>query len=459
MIEAAIRRAGYRCEEAVLSGGSINVAGGEVGLVVAPSGSGKTTLFFALTGALTNLLGGCFEGSVRLGSLNPLDMEDFEKLHRVLGFVLQDPDRQILLPTPLDEAAAVFEIQGFDFEEARRRGLEFLRRVGLERKAHVHVEELSTGERRRLTVALALALDPQVLILDEPTASLDAEGIRIVKSVAEDYSARGRAVLIAEHKPRVFAGFADKFYTIVEGRIAELGHSPIREKPTYECIERTESASTGEVVIETSNLAVGYGGKAVVDYIDIEVRRGEVVALVGPNGSGKTTILKTLAGFLKPLSGSLKVSGKTFYAPQNPDFAFVKSSVEKELIDISKRSGIPLDRLRAAYPWLISAARRSPYRLSHGQRRLLSLLIAYAFGRDVLLLDEPTTGLDANLYRDLVKMIAEAKSSGRAVVFSTHDPRLVADVADRVYLVESARVKEVDKCSALKLMGQRGGGV
>jgi len=160
-----------------------------------------------------------------------------------------------------------------------------------------------------------------------------------------------------------------------------------------------------------------------------------------------------LAGFLKPLSGSLKVLGKTFYAPQNPDFAFVKSSVEKELIDVSKRSGVPLDRLRAVYPWLSSAAHRSPYRLSHGQRRLLSLLIAYAFGRDVMLLDEPTTGLDVNLYGDLVKMIAEAKSSGRAVVFSTHDPRLVADAADRVYLVVSGRVKEVDKCSALKLMG------
>lgn len=450
-IYATVKRAGFSAEKPIVVDSELRVERGEAAMLVGPSGSGKTVFLLAITGVLKHFFNGYVEGSVKLAGLNPLAYSDYTKLPSKLGFVMQDPERQILYPTPLDEAVAVLEARGFTYEEAHRRALEVLKLLGLFSKLEEHVENLSGGEKKRLAIALSLVHDPEVLILDEPSASLDTEGIAFVKKLVREAVEKEHAVLLTEHKWRYFTDVASKAYVLVKHRVIpstldELAST--ERKP--ECKDST--LSSGSIVLETRNLSVGYKGIALVRNVDIYLRQGEVVALVGPNGSGKTTILKTISGFLKPIEGEVVLKSSVFYAPQNPDVAFVHGSVEKELKNTARKTQVSFEDLSSMYPWFQSTRNLHPLRLSHGQRRWLSLLIAYAYGKGVLLLDEPTTGLDYALYNSLVKLVAKLKSEKRAVLVSTHDPRFIADVADRVYVVKDARVFEEDKCRVVESM-------
>lgn len=169
-----IRRAGYRLDKTVINDIKFSLSGGELLLVVGPSGSGKTTLLLAMTGVLNNLLNGFVEGYVDLSGVNPLTPEDFPKVPKVVGVVLQDPEKQLSMPTPIDEVAFTLENLGFKgFEELL---LSTLGRVGLLNKATTPTEYLSGGEKKRLCIAASIIHNPKLVIFDEPTANLDPWG-------------------------------------------------------------------------------------------------------------------------------------------------------------------------------------------------------------------------------------------------------------------------------------------
>ena len=462
-VQALVVESGYRYREPVLRGVRLQAGPGELVLVVGRSGSGKTTLLLTITGVIVNLLGGYARGSVRLASVDPLAPEGFRGVPRLVGVVLQDPDKQISLLTPLDETAFVLENLGLPREEAEARALRALERFGLSGKALVDSAVLSGGEKRRLTFAAALVHDPPILLLDEPTASLDPWGVAEVRRLVRDALGEGRTVLVIEHKARYFLDMADRVVALRAGEAAGSWSPPpgprvlsqlgadVHEPRIVE--RRTEP---GRVVASLQGVSACISGRRILRGVDLEVRSGEVLAVAGPNGSGKTTLLRVLAGLLKPCEGEARLAGgwRPFLVTQLPDYMFMFNTVEKELRYSAER-GLgreELERVLAEEPWLRGALARSPYKLSHGQRRWLGLSIARLHGHRLLLLDEPSTGLDAELYGRLCRYIREHAGRGGAVVMSTHDPRLVGECSDRAVRMEDGRLWEVDRARLVREM-------
>lgn len=443
-----VEEAGYA--KPVLRKIRLAVKEGQAVMIAGPSGSGKTTILLAMTGVLKFLLKGYVRGSASIAGVNPLDPAGFEEIPRLVGVALQDPDRQLAMQTPLDEVAFTLENVGYDQVEAEKRALEVLDRFGLREKALSPTENLSGGEKRRLTFAAGIAHNPQLLLLDEPTASVDAWGVKVVRDFVSSIKSY-RGVVIVEHKVRFFMDQVDLIVLVRNGRIAgewrpEDAPIHILESSGVDAAPPEIKEPPGEpggIVFRAEGIASNPGVRLEVK--DFHVRRGELVALVGPNGSGKTTLLKSLAG-LRSFEGEVDCRSPprwrcAFYVPQNPDYMFMYPTVREEA-ERSGRGGFTDPRREEVvrlYP------RRSPYKLSHGQRRWLALSIALSYPASVYMLDEPTTGLDLNLYTEFKRRIVEALSKGASFIVSTHDVRIVSDLANRVYVIRDGRVYEDDR--------------
>ncbi|WP_448577357.1 ATP-binding cassette domain-containing protein [Thermosphaera sp.] len=454
MITAKIAEAGFSEGKPIIKNILVESSKASVTLLLGESGSGKTTFLLTLTGVLKFLLNGYVNGSVRINDLNPLESDDYLKLPSKIGFIMQDPEKQLVMPTPFDEAVFTLQMKGYDEEEAVRKARGLLELVGLSGKMNLHIENLSGGEKRRLSILLSLIHDPPVLILDEPSASLDVEGIKMVREIVKKYKERDNTtVLIAEHKPVFYTDLIDNAFLIEKSGSRRVGletlyKSSVVDIVPHHCTEQDGGdVSPGEVLLETIGLDVGFD-KPLLRNINLEARRGEVIGVLGPNGSGKTTLLKTIAGFFKPISGEIKIGGegRVFYVPQNPDLLFLFKTVEKELKETSKKTGMPLEGLVELIPWYPAVKGFNPHWLSHGQRRWLIIIIAYAYSKGVILLDEPTTGLDYVRFNHLKRLIDELKKKGVSFLISTHDPRVVGEIVDKAYVIDNEKLVEVDKC-------------
>jgi energy-coupling factor transport system ATP-binding protein len=472
-----IRRAGYRLGKTVIEDIKFSLSEGELLLIVGPSGSGKTTLLLAMTGVLNNLLNGFVDGYVDLFGINPLTPEGFTKVPKVVGVVLQDPEKQISMPTPADEV--VFTLENLGFKEVESLVLNALKRVGLEGKATTPTEYLSGGEKKRLCIAASIVHDPKLVIFDEPTANLDPWGVSEVIKYINGLRGEGRAVIVIEHKARYFTKFSDKFLLIsngrqvmyLEGRDSLKNYlSMVKSLEDYgvdiyepKLVRTSENVLCREVVLEVRDLWFRYlpGKNYVLRGVNLSLCSGDVGVIVGPNGAGKTTLLKVIAGFYRPEKGSIRLLGRdvmrvkkfingreVFYVPQEPDYMFIHSRVLDEL-----KVGIgSLDEVLGGEAWIKDLLDESPYRLSHGQRRWLAYTIAKLYNPKVILFDEPTAGLDLTLLKRYVGWVKEVTSQGKTVLIATHDVRLLHELATRTFIIEDGHLREVGVVEAIKYL-------
>ncbi|MGC8996664.1 MAG: ABC transporter ATP-binding protein [Fervidicoccaceae archaeon] len=465
MLSAKIESAGYVEGEAIIGNVSINAERGKLVLVGGRSGSGKTTLLFAITGILHTLLGGWVKGKVSYDEREDiLALEDpVSASGKIYGFVLQDPDRQLLMPTPLDEVMFTLENFGSEENEAETRARELLNRFGLGEKMLKHVEDLSGGEKRRLSLASAIAHDPPVILFDEPTASLDPWGIRELRTFIAEQLRLGKTVIVVEHKAKYFLDLASEVVVLEgKGRAREF-----RELDEYDAVsreldslgvdashvvsKRKDRNKKGWKVLEVKNLSCWYGNRdeePLFEDVELELESGEIVALVGPNGSGKTTLLKAIAGIHKKCNGEVKISDenrkKPFYVPQVPEYLFIKNTLEEEILSLSKKTGKRIEKITEMLEFYEHRKSYSPYTLSLGQRRWLSAVIAWSYNPPLMLFDEPTVGLDKLMLSELFRRIENLKKEGASILISTHDPRVLAEVAERAYVLENRKLKECD---------------
>ena len=430
-------------------------------LLLGESGAGKSTLLRALAGVLAPDEGDA-EGSLLIDGAAPAPGR--------AGLVLQDPDSQVILARVGDDVAFGCENLGVARDEIWQRVRHSLDEVGLAVPLDRATANLSGGQKQRLALAGVLAMRPGLLLLDEPTANLDPQGVTEVRdAVGRVLDATGATLVVVEHRVAVWQDLVDRVIVlgtdgliadgspteVLDRRGADLaargiwvpGHPPVRP------VRRPRPAA--QIELSARALSVGRTD-AVLEGVQLDVSSAQGLAITGPNGSGKSTLGLTLAGLLPPVAGELTASddlrrgipprpskwrsrdlltriGTVF---QEPEHQFLAPTVRAELAigpralklpqaEIDARVSELLERLR-----LTRLAEANPFTLSGGEKRRLSVATVLATRPRLLVLDEPTFGQDSRTWSELVAILAELIDDGSGLVMMTHDSDLVATLAD-----------------------------
>jgi energy-coupling factor transporter ATP-binding protein EcfA2 len=422
---------------------SLEVGPGELVCLLGSSGSGKSTLLRALAGLVPHFHGGRFAGRVEISGRDTRRTSP-SGLAGTVASVFQDPEDQVVFTRVENEVAFGLENVGTAPDQISGRALEALSALGADHLAERKTHELSAGELQRVCVASSLALRPELLLLDEPTSQLDPDAAESLLDLATELDC---AVVVSEQRPTLPLERCDRVVFMDAGRIVldadrESALSWLAtERPAFlpqepGALEVTGSA--GELVCRVEAASHSYG-KRVVAVPELEVRRGEVVALVGENGSGKTTLAKLAAGLLEPATGTVRRVGRASYMSQDPGRYVVAERVDEE---VGLGVGGDLRRARAALGLvdLQGFEARHPRDVSSGERERLALASVLVTEPDLLVLDEPTRGMDPERKLDLAALL-RGQSARRGTLVVTHDLVFAAGVADRV--VSSSQAREV----------------
>ncbi len=310
--------------------------GDGVTLVAGPSGGGKSTLLRVLNGLVPHFHGGRIKGSAEVAG-HDIVATPTRVLARTVGFVFQDPELQAVYDTVEREVAFGLENVGTPTHAMHARVDEALAQAGADHLADRRIRTLSGGERQRVALASVLAMQPRLVVLDEPTSQLDPEGASLVLTAVSRLAEAGRAVVISEHRLERLRQVADQLVVVDGGRVAV--HQPDAWQPPGIAPLAARSSTPGVVAWSLRGVTAGFAGRAVLEGIDLAGRRGEVVALSGPNGGGKTTLLRTIAGSLAPLAGEVeRRPGRIAYLPQNPTALLHRPTVRSEVLLTLERS-------------------------------------------------------------------------------------------------------------------------
>lgn len=408
----------------------LNLELGEgLSLLTGASGTGKTTVLRTLVGLVPHFYGGRARGRAEiLGRV--LERARSRQLGRLVSLVFQEPEAQMVVPVVEQEVAFGPAGLGLPAEEVRARVGWALEAFEISHLADRWVSQLSGGERQRVALAGAIAMRPAVLALDEPTSQLDPQGVRLLRWHLAAEISRGTAILVAEQRPERFQELAGREICLQGGLSGVAEGWPERRR-----------ASRGEVLLEARDLTVGHSGP-VLSEVSLAVGRGEVLAVVGPNGGGKTTLLRTLGGLLPPLSGEVRrAPGRMAYLPQEPGAVLHQASVRREIAQTVRwlRINVPPDAIMERLG-LTALADSDPRDLSGGQRQRAALAAVLVGSPPMALLDEPTRGADMAARRALFDELDLLTSQGAAVVIATSDHDFAVQVADRVLTIEDQRL-------------------
>ena len=469
-----------------LRSASWTVPGGAFALVVGRSGSGKSTLLRCLNGLVPHFSGGAFGGQVTVGGFDTRYASPRD-LSADVGFVFQDPESQLVAGRVSDEIAFGLEHHGVDRHTMRKRVAETLDLLGIAHLRDRAPHQLSGGERQRVAIAAALALHPRMLVLDEPTSQLDplaAEDVlAALTRLNEDL---GLTIVVAEHRLERLLARADRVLNVQgvdaewrEGTAREIAAvlDPVALPPVTQLGRRLGLASLplsvkegralaasilppgapwqapqpapGETAIAATSITVQLGERVVLHDVSLDLRYGELVALIGRNGSGKTTLLRALTGLEGVSRGTVMIDGVSAgarnrnpagrligYLPQQASSLFFRERLIEELrFTIQARKSCDDSAHLIERFNLGGLVNNHPLDLSGGERERAALATVMAGGPRILLLDEPTRGMDPWGKSELAQLLGELQRDGVAIVLATHDMELVARCASRVVML------------------------
>ncbi|MEK6275475.1 MAG: ATP-binding cassette domain-containing protein [Actinomycetota bacterium] len=417
-----------------LSDVSLRIEVGEVVAVLGPSGSGKSTLLRALAGLVPHFHGGRFEGRVEIDGRDTRRTHPAELAGRVAS-LFQDPEDQVVFGRVANEVAFGLENVGTPPERIWPRVHAALSEAGIGHLVERRTETLSAGELQRVCLASVLALEPALLLLDEPTSQLDPAGAKTLLDLAVELES---AVVVSEQRPAMPLERCDRVLFLESGRI--LLDAPREDalkwlaanRPGYlpaEAASLTEREADGEELCRLEDVTYAYLDEPVLRGVSLTIRRGEVVALTGPNGIGKTTLAKIAAGLLTPEHGTVERRGRAGYLSQDPGRYLVADRAEDE-VALGVGGNLDLARGTLGAVGLSGFERRHPRDLSSGERERLALASVLATDPEILILDEPTRGVDPPRKAELAELIRR-EAPYRATLVVTHDLVFASEVADR----------------------------
>lgn len=469
----------------VLDGVDLTIGEGELALVVGRTGSGKSTLLRAINGLVPHFSGGTLTGRVTVDGRDTRDHRPRD-LADVVGYVGQDPMAGFVTDTVEDELAYGMESLGLSAAVMRKRVEETLDLLALAHLRERPLAGLSGGEQQRAAIGSVLTTHPRILVLDEPTSALDPvaseEVLATLQRLVHDL---GLTVVLAEHRLERVVQYADRVVLVdgagvtagsptevladapvappvVElGRVAGWKPLPLSVRDArrqagdlraaladVEPPSRTPAA--GDAVVRVEHLAASYARVPALQGVSTTLARGEIVALMGRNGAGKSTLLNVMVGSKRVTSGTVTVDGvdpRTLkpaqllrhvgLVPQTPGDLLYASSIVDECAAADRDSQAEAGTTLALFDRLSPGVdpETHPRDLSEGQRLTLALAIVLAAQPPVLLLDEPTRGLDYTAKHRLVEILRDLAADGHAVMLATHDVELVAEVAHRVLVI------------------------
>lgn len=451
-----------------VDGLDLDIEPGQRVLLLGASGAGKSTLMHALAG----VIGGDDEGEQR-GELRVAG-RDATSARGVAGLVLQDPDSQVILARVGDDVAFGCENLGVPRDEIWHRVARALDAVGLDLPLDHPTSALSGGQKQRLALAGVLAMQPGLILLDEPTANLDPHGVAEVRdAVARVAATTGATLIVIEHRVEVWRDIVDRVVVLAPGggvladgdpdavlraRGAELSASGVWIPEFPPPVAQRRVVGAGDRLMDAAGLGIArVRGTRIAGDIEVSLDEGRATAIVGPNGAGKSTLALTLAGLLRPAAGLVSATpaltrklkstspidwrskdlltriGTVF---QDPEHQFLAATVRDELAvgpralelsdrDVDARVDGLLERLR-----LDHLALANPFTLSGGEKRRLSVATVLATKPQLLVLDEPTFGQDSRTWSELVSLLAGLLDEGQSILAVTHDADFVAALAD-----------------------------
>lgn len=475
---------------------TLEIPEGELVLVVGPTGSGKSTLLRTVNGLVPHFSGGTLTGRVTVDGLDTAEHRPRD-LATVVGLVEQNPTSTFVTDVVEDEVAYGMETMGLDPTTIRRRVEETLDLFGLTPLRGRSLRALSGGQQQRVAIAALFAAGPRVLVLDEPTSALDPVAAEeVLASLHRIVHDLGVTVVLAEHRLERVVHHADRVLLVDEGHVSQLldpadamlrsqiyppvvglsrlvGWSPTplsirdaRRKASSlrEALGGTTPATTADRrVIEPGpsvvldGVRVARGGRTVLDGVDLTVLRGSVTTLMGRNGAGKSTLLGAVAAQHRLSAGRVRLGAAATdphatpardrvrtvgLVPQQPEMLLYSDTVAGECAAADADFGAAPGTCRALLDRISGGidADTHPRDLSEGQRLELALAVILSGSPEVLLLDEPTRGLDYGAKKRLGEVLAGLASTGTTVLLATHDVELAAEIADRVVILADGEV-------------------
>jgi energy-coupling factor transporter ATP-binding protein EcfA2 len=471
----------------------------ELVVLMGASGAGKSTLAKCLNRSVPGYQPGALEGEIWIDGRD-VTSAGVDDLVGVVGLVTQDFEAQLFSTNVVQEVVFGLEQMGVRPDEMRERLSEALCFVGLQGFESRDPATLSGGEKQRLSIAAVLAMRPQLIIFDEPTTDLDPQGKREIFDVLSLLRNRGLTVLLIEHET-VAAVAADRLIILAGGRIAvdgkpsrvlpqvkrlvDLGVRPadldrigaalghvqrfasveeaarfVRPLACEAADEQGPDRRDSKPVVALEDVHFSYTeGEEVLRGVSLRILPGQLAALIGPNGSGKTTMSKHLNGLLQPRSGHARwgdrdlsdtsldqVAADVAYVFQNPDQQIFASSVSEEVRFALQNRGLPEDQIEPKVARALAAvgmqgfASEDPFVLGKGLRQRLAVASLLVLEPRLLILDEPTTGLDHAEQRQMMELLRRLVDGGMAVLIITHTPWIVAEYAERCIAMEAGVV-------------------
>lgn len=433
---------------------NLKVKKGEIISLVGDSGCGKSTLIFCLNGIIPKLIPGKLNGLIKICNKD-IHKIPVSELHQDIQIMFQDPETQFFSFNVYDEIAFGLENQKLSERVVKIKVDEALELLNIQHLKNRTVEELSSGEKQKVILAALIAMKPKILVLDEPTANLDPLQTKnlaiLLKKINKEL---GITIIISEHDLD-FVKMSDRILYMQNGKLIKYSNQLNQNYIPY-----NKMNISNENILEIKDLCFQYNERKILKDINLELKKGEVLGIVGFNGSGKSTLVQNIVGLLKPSQGTIKykdenitktklfqISQNVGYVFQNPNYSLFENKVIDELTFGPKNKKFPISFIKKTTQFLLKSLDLTAFQnkdsdnLSIGQKRRVTIASILSMQPSVLIIDEPDTGLDRQNSIKLSQILNELNKKGMSIILISHNLKFLNSICHRIVLLKNGIIK------------------
>ena len=442
---------------------SMSVKEGECVLLTGISGCGKSTILRVINGLAPYFYEGEITGKIELMG-KQTDEIPFAEISKICGSVFQNPRSQFFYMNTSSEIAFGCENQGIPTEEIEARVADCVEQFQLEDLQNRNIMQLSGGEKQKIAFASVYATNPDIFVLDEPSSNLDFHSVLELKKLIEKIKQQGKTIIIAEHRLWYLTDVADRVILMQDGQIfknmsiqdfcrlpvEQLQNMGLRCRNLSEIKTNTNDKKFSQHTLELKDIHVKYGEKIILKNISFTANGGEIVAITGANGTGKTTLARTICGLIKQKSGNIFIDDrslpaksrikKSYMVMQDVGHQLFTDCVETECTLGTKTTNKPVIDETLSMLSLSELKNRHPLSLSGGQKQRLAVAISLLCDKEILIFDEPTSGLDLKSMREVGTMIERLSEQEKILIVITHDIEFIKTICSRVLMLSSGKI-------------------